>query len=174
MVLPKNIPTLEACATKNFTRVDNMFCSAELVDLFDSCNMYLQWRPIKTDHMPIISVLDIQPERTQCAKRFNFKLTDWEEFRKTLAIDLAALQLTEELTTEEEFYEQVKKLDSAIKSAIKEHVPMIKSSPYMKRWWKKEFVGLKKCKEHLARRSYRRRAADEDPIHEEFRKVWNE
>ena len=33
MVLPKNIPTLEACATKNFTRVDNVFCSVELVDL---------------------------------------------------------------------------------------------------------------------------------------------
>ena len=87
-------------------------CSAQWNWL--TCNTYPQWRPIKTDHMPIISVLDIQLERTQHTKRFNFKLTDWEEFRNTLAIDLAALQLTEELTMEEEFYEQVKKLDSAI------------------------------------------------------------
>ena len=34
MVLPKDIPTLEACTTKNFTRVDSVFCSAELYDLF--------------------------------------------------------------------------------------------------------------------------------------------
>ena len=51
---------------------------------------------------------------------------------------------------------------------------MMKSSLYMKRWWTKEVVGLKKRKEHLARRSYKRREADEDPIHEGFRKAWNE
>ena len=51
MTLPKDIPTLEACATKNFTRVDNVFCSADLVDTFISCDTYPQWRPQKTDHM---------------------------------------------------------------------------------------------------------------------------
>ena len=51
---------------------------------------------------------------------------------------------------EEEFYEKINKLDSAIKSAIKEHVLMMKPSPYMKRWWTKELAGMKKHKEHLA------------------------
>jgi hypothetical protein len=84
MVLPKDIPTLEACATKNFTRVDNIFCSADLADTFISCDTFPQWRPQKTDHMPIISVLEIEPERVAYVGKPNFKLTDWEEFRKSL------------------------------------------------------------------------------------------
>ena len=63
MVLPKDIPTLEACVTKNFTRVDNVFCSGELVNKFISCNTFPQWRPQKMDHMPIISELEIETER---------------------------------------------------------------------------------------------------------------
>ena len=173
MALPKDIPTLEACTTKNFTRVNNVFCSAELYDHFDSCNMFPQWRPQKTDHMPIISVLEIEPERIVQVKKHNYKLTDWEEFRKTLANELADLQGTEELTLVEEFEEQIKKLDSAIKTAIKEHIPVMKPSPYMKRWWTKGLADIKRCKEWLARKSYRRRDVDEDPIHEEFRQAQN-
>ena len=45
MVLPKDIPTLEACATKNFTRVDNIFCSTELVDTFISCDTLMSSEP---------------------------------------------------------------------------------------------------------------------------------
>ena len=45
MTLAKDIPTLEASSTKNYTRVDNIFCSAELLDNFVSCNTYPQWRP---------------------------------------------------------------------------------------------------------------------------------
>ena len=43
MMLPKDIPTLEASSTKNFTRVDNIFCSVEFHELFISCDTYLQW-----------------------------------------------------------------------------------------------------------------------------------
>jgi hypothetical protein len=38
MALPKDIPTLESTATKNYTRVDNIFCSEELLEAFISCN----------------------------------------------------------------------------------------------------------------------------------------
>ena len=52
MALPKDIPTLEACSTKNHTRLDNVFCSMGLHKQFISCNTYPHWRPQKTDHMP--------------------------------------------------------------------------------------------------------------------------
>ena len=74
---------------------------------------------------------------------------------------------------EEAFYEHIARLDSAIKAAIKEHVPISNPSPYMKRWWTKNLARMKKCKEQLARKSYRRRAADKDPVHEEFRQAQN-
>ena len=43
MALAKDIPMLEACTTKNYTRVDNIFCSAELHDRFTLCDTYPQW-----------------------------------------------------------------------------------------------------------------------------------
>jgi hypothetical protein len=55
MALPKDIPTLESTATKNYTRVDNIFCSEELLEAFISCNTMPEKWPNKTDHMPIIA-----------------------------------------------------------------------------------------------------------------------
>jgi exonuclease III len=173
MALPKDIPTLEACATKNFTRVDNVFCSEELVNTFISCDTFPQWRPQKTDHMPIISVLEIEPEIVAYVGKPNFKLTDWEEFRKTLGENLVEVEDTE-ITSEEQFHTRVMQVDGAIKLAIQKHVPLTRLSPYTKRWWSKELAGLKRNKEHLSRMSYRSRASDDDPIHEEFRQARQE
>ena len=125
------------------------------------------------DHMPIITVLDIEPVCLVQADKYNFKLMDWEKFRKTLKIRLDNLQVVEELTTVEAFHNQITNLDTAIKEAIKEHIQVMKMSLYMKRWWSNELTDLKKQKEHLARKSYRKRACDEDPIHEKFRQAQN-
>ena len=57
------------------------------------CNTYPQWQPQKTDHMPIISKLDVEPlEATQTVK-YNFRAADWKEFRKALEIKLQMVQL---------------------------------------------------------------------------------
>jgi ribonuclease HI len=173
MVLPKDIPTLEACATKNFTRVDNVFCSADLLDTFISCDTFPQWRPQNTDHMPIISVLEIEPERVDYVGKHNFKLTDWEEFRESLEENLEGLGVTDEITSEEQFYARVTHVDMAIKSTIQKHIPLTRLSPYTKRWWNKALARLKRDKEKLSRMSYTSRALDNDPIHEKFRQARN-
>lgn len=130
MVLPKDIPTLEACATKNFTRVDNVFCSADLIDTFILCDMFLQWRPQKTDHMPIISILEIEPERVAYVSKPNFKLTDWEEFQKSLSESLEEMEEAVEITSELQFHVRITLVDEAIQTAIQKHVPLTKLSPY--------------------------------------------
>ena len=84
MALPKDIPTLEASSTKNYTQVDNVFCSATLLDTFVTCNTDPQQCPQKTDHMPVLSHLEITPGRTDFEVKFNYKLTDWAEFCETL------------------------------------------------------------------------------------------
>ena len=173
MVLPKDIPTLEVCMTKNFTRVDNIFCSTELHDSFISCDTMPQWRPQKTDHMPIIAVMEIEPERAVQVNKHNFRMMDWMEFRKMLGATLSTFQDVEELTSEEELLERIERLDSAIKMAIKEQVPVAKGSPYVKIWWTINLTKLKKHKEKLARKAYRKREVDGDLIHEEFRVVRN-
>ena len=174
MVLPKDIPTLEACATKNFTRVDNVFCSAGLVNTFISCDTFPQWRPQKTDHMPIISELEIETERSGYVGRYNYKLTDWEEFRESLSERLEETEGTEEITSVEQFYARLAGVDEAIKSAIRAHVPLTRLSPFTKRWWNKDLAKRKRAKEKLSRKSYMRRALNNDPVHEEFRLARNE
>ena len=173
MALPKDIPTLEACATKNFTRVDNIFCSADLLDTFISCNTYPQLRPQKTDHMPVISVLELEPERTILVDKHNYKMTDWEEFRETLGGRLEELGDVGEITSLAQFHNKIAQLDDAIKVTVQEHVPLTRLSPYTKRWWNKGLSELKKGKEKLARKSYERRALNNDPVHEEFRQARN-
>jgi len=173
MALPKDIPTLEACTTKNYTQVDNVFCLASLLDAFITCNTDPQQRPQKTDHMPIISQLEIETRRTNFEAKHNFKLTDWEKFRKTMEAKLREIPEPEEIETEEQFHTTLEKLDTRIKETIEKHVPWSKPSPYSKRWWTHELGTLKKEKERLARKSYRSQALNQDPVHKEYRRSRN-
>jgi len=113
------------------------------------------------------------PGQTDFEVKFNYKLTDWEEFHETLEARLAVLPEPEELTMIAQFHATLKQLDLVIKAAIAKHVPMSKPSPYSKHWWMKELATLKKVKEKLARRLYERRVVDGDPIHEAFQQARN-
>ena len=159
--------------TKNYTRVDNLFCMANLIDRFISCDTYPHLCPQKKDYLPIISMLELEIEEAIQVAKYNFRSANWEEFRKCLEDKFATVQIAENIPMEEAFYEHIARLDSAIKAVIKEHVLISNPSPYTKRWWTKNLVRMKKCKEQLARKSYRRRVADKDPVHEEFRQAWN-
>ena len=145
---------LEACATKNYMRVDNVFCSADLIDTFISCNTYPQLHPQKTDHMPVISVLEMELERTIHVEKHNYNLTDWEEFRKTLGRSLEDLGETEELHTVEQFHNKLARVYEGIKAAVREHMPLTRLSPYTKRWWNKGLSDQKRSKEKMSRKSY--------------------
>ena len=100
--------------------------------------------PTKTDHMPIISLLEMEPERVEHVNKHNYKLTDWEAFRKTLGVSLEELGATEELTSLEEFYNKLAQVDNAIKAAVSKHVPLTRLSPYTKWWWNKGLSDLKR------------------------------
>lgn len=147
MVLPKDIPTLEACLTKNFTRVNNIFCTENLIDCVISCNTYPHWCPQKTDHLLVISVLEIELEEAIQITKFNYRSMDWEEFRKSLENNLAEMLVVEEITSEEDLYDHIAKLNSAIKATFKDQVPLNKLSPYGKRWWTKDLSSMKKQKQ---------------------------
>ena len=58
MALPKDIPTLEAMATKNWTWPDNVFCSANMEPLLVSCMTHPHLRGPGTDHVPILTMLE--------------------------------------------------------------------------------------------------------------------
>src|SRR5882724_8889079 len=47
MALPKNIPTLQALATSNYTRLDNAFISPWIVGYIMKCTMLPDERPVR-------------------------------------------------------------------------------------------------------------------------------
>jgi exonuclease III len=63
MALPAYIPTLQSHSTGNHTRVDNVFCSEGLLDAIVKCNTDDMSHPVKMDHYPIVTRIDIHAPR---------------------------------------------------------------------------------------------------------------
>jgi Endonuclease-reverse transcriptase len=132
MALPKDTPTLEAMRMKNYTRVDNVFCSEELLKAFVMCDTMPEKRPNKTDHMPVIIVIDIRPPQAGNKPQMNFRMTDWAKFARTLAEKLEVLLAPHKLTTTDEFKRALENLDTAIHATMAQHVPISRPCPHSK------------------------------------------
>jgi endonuclease/exonuclease/phosphatase family metal-dependent hydrolase len=72
MALPKDIPMLKASS-----RVNNMFCSENLLNAVISCDTDPSRWPLKADHYPIITVLDVLVDFSAEEPQPNFQMTDW-------------------------------------------------------------------------------------------------
>jgi ribonuclease HI len=173
MALPPFIPTLQAHNTGNHTRVDNVFCTEDLMNTIIKCNTDDANRPVKTDHYPIITRLDIHAMRTAWEPRPNFRLTDWGELIKTLRTNLTNIPTPAEIESIEDFDTALDKLSRAIQDAIARHVKTTKPSPYSKRWWTKELADEKKTMRRLGGKSKYHRANPQHPIHEKYRRQRN-
>jgi len=63
--LPKNTPTLQASNTGNHTRVDNVFCSVNLIQAVISCDTNPSHHPLKTYHYPVITTINISVQSSE-------------------------------------------------------------------------------------------------------------
>ena len=172
-MLPKDTPTLKASSTGNYTRVDNVFCSKNLLQAIISCDTNPSWWPLKADHYPIITIFDISVEAGVEEARPNFWMTEWLKFIEAFADRVADIPTTEILTTEE-FNCRLEALDKAVGDTIEEHVPMAKSSPFTKCWWTADLAIAKKATHKLSQKSYYACHNCNHPIHEEFRWACND
>ena len=67
MALPPGINTLESTSSKNYTYPDTVWVSNDLCKNILRCNVIPADRPICTDHLPIVTILDISPTQTKPA-----------------------------------------------------------------------------------------------------------
>jgi hypothetical protein len=111
MALPAFIPTLRSHSTGNHMRVDNLFCTENLMDAIIKCNTDDTARPIKTDHYPIITLIDIHAPKTTWEARQNFCRANWTELGKTLKANLANLPTPTEIENIEAFDNKLKALN---------------------------------------------------------------
>ena len=132
MILPHDIPTLEAKATKNWTRPDNVFCSAGAEELVVTCDTDPRLRGPGADHVPILTTLELPLPCTESSEARNFRLVDWGAFRESLEGRLANLSPTP-LTSEAAFQAMVAEVTAALQDTIRTSVPLVRPSPHSKR-----------------------------------------
>ncbi|KIK38842.1 hypothetical protein CY34DRAFT_90305 [Suillus luteus UH-Slu-Lm8-n1] len=156
-VLPAGIATLKASNTKNQTRPDNIFCSEVLENTFTQCKVKYHLYPINTNHYPIISTLDLQPDRTNLTPCLNYREEDWDLVNKALAMRLDSINQPAELTNKEQFQVAMSALMRAITDTVEEQLSKTKPSPSSK--------CCKKARDKLPQQNH--------PIHEEYWITYN-
>ena len=76
MALPKGIPILEAMTMKNWMRLDNVFCSNTLGDKVITCTTDPHLRGPGTDHVPILTTLELPVEWVASTPSYNFQAVE--------------------------------------------------------------------------------------------------
>ncbi|THU88204.1 hypothetical protein K435DRAFT_621014, partial [Dendrothele bispora CBS 962.96] len=171
MTLEPGVPMLQALSTGNYTRVDNIFCSSNLVDHVVRCETVPERRQPKTDHMPIITWVALEAKRVVKEDRPNWRKAEWKELREELEKELKKLGELKEYETEEEFWNGRQKWQRVIEKIVNNEklVSRTKMTPYQRRWWNKTLDRLRKKCRKLGKKSYRKRFEVENPIHEAYR-----
>lgn len=171
MALPPKCPTLRALSTGNWTRPDNVWCTAHSLDLFIKCDTSPGLQGPNTDHVPILSTLDIPLTRYTSPPTRNFRATIWDEFTKHLSSLLTKLPPPRRLSTHAEFQTALNNLTATIKVTIEKQVPMTKPFPFTKRWWTPDLNEARRRKNRLANAAYRWRGLPDHPSHLQHREA---
>ncbi|KAF8220065.1 hypothetical protein L208DRAFT_1034178, partial [Tricholoma matsutake] len=174
-------------STGNHTRVNNIFCTENLTNAIIKCNTEDVARPVKTDHYPIITQIDIHTDDAQPGNpnkthkmasdawkpQCNFRKADWPELIKMLKANLANIPLPTETDSIQEFDERLKNLNEKIQDAINKHVKLTTPCPYSKRWWTLELADKKKIMQQLGGQSKYHRQNIQHPVHNKYQQQRN-
>jgi hypothetical protein len=80
MVLPAGLPMHIHNVTKQWTRLDHIFISDYLLSSVISCNTHPEFRGIKTDHLSIVTEVDLEIPAADDSSSYKFREVDWEAF----------------------------------------------------------------------------------------------
>jgi len=156
LALPSGIPMHQHNVTKSWTRLDQVFLSDHSMDMLLSCDTRTDLRGILTDHLPVLTELDLHLGPSTNKPFTNFREVDWEEFHTALEGQLARIPPPERIRDQAQLAASCETLTAAIQRAIQEQVPIMEITPKSKRWWTKELTQLRKRSNKLGRQSYKR------------------
>ncbi|KAJ3740764.1 hypothetical protein DFH05DRAFT_1366420, partial [Lentinula detonsa] len=157
MALPEHLPTLCAHNSGNYTRVDNVFCSEDLMENITVCRTIPAKQPVLTDHIPIQTIIDTRALYADQRNRWNWSKTDWEKFKERMKEELEKIPHPRELNNTDEFYDALNNFDDIFIRLREELVPKAKPSPHQRRWWNTQLKEMKQRMNNLANKSYRKR-----------------
>jgi len=172
--LPKDIPTLQSSSTRNWTRPDNVFCMEHTSQLLVSCNTAPERRGPKTDHLPVLTTLDMSIPVSSENPPWNYRSVDWDKFNSTLKDTLTRVAGPPRiLETAEEFQQAARKLDSVLRQTVESTVPKTKPHPHTKRWWTKDLTKMSNELKGLRKQAYVLRALPDHETHTRLREKEN-
>jgi len=123
LVLPRGTPTHCHSVTKLWSRLDHVFISEGSVDAVIACDTLIDHRGINTDHVPVLTELNLGLVTNETKPIPNFRDVDWDEFQKALASNLG-LEPEDQIISQRQLDERCGTLTEAIQSAICEQVPV--------------------------------------------------
>ena len=142
MILPNSIPTHIHNVSKKWTRLDNIFISEHSLNLVTICDTVTSKRGINTDHLPILSKLNLETAIAKESAIHNFREVNWEEFNNKLKQWLTEIGPTVTIQTQYQLNETCEMLTKIIQETISKAVSISHINAKTKRWWTKELTIL--------------------------------
>jgi ribonuclease HI len=155
MILPSGMPTHQHNVSKCWSRLDNVFLSDHSTDLLISCATLPEQRGVCTDHLPILTKLDMSVQTNPERSFHNFRDIDWDQFRKALGENLERLDPQTPIISQTQLDKSCADLTNVIQSTINNNVPKTRICAKSKRWWTKELTTLRKAAKRLGRQSFK-------------------
>ena len=115
------------------------------------CEVLTDLPGINTDHLPILTSLDLELARAPSNPPKNFRNVDWEEFEKSLGAKVDKLPPPTDIKTLGELNIACNKLTEAIQATINDKVPTTSVGINAKRWWSKELKKLRQIANNKGR-----------------------
>jgi len=114
LALPSGTLTHKHNVTKLWSRLDQVFISDHSESLLISCDTQLDQWGVNTDHLPILTELDLKVDITLEEEIPNFRNVDWEDFCKELSVQLAKLPLPTQIVNQRQLDDRCDSLTKAI------------------------------------------------------------
>jgi ribonuclease HI/exonuclease III len=153
LALPQGIPTHIHNVTKMWTRLDHVFISDHSLELISVCDTVTSKRGINTDHLPILTKLNLDTATAEETTTHNFRDVDWEEFNNELQKQLTSTCPVTNINTQTQLNSACDKLTKALQNTIQKTVPISRICSKSKRWWTKELTTLRRQADKLGRKA---------------------
>jgi len=134
LALPSGTPTHKHNVMKLWSRLDQVFLSDHSKNLLISCDTQLDQRGINTNHLPILTELNLITDIAPEEEMHNFRNVDWDDFHKELSTQLAKLPPPAPVVNQRQLDKACDSLTKAIQCTITSEVPVTTITPKSKRW----------------------------------------
>ena len=153
------------------SRLDQVFVSENTINTIIACETKLNDKGLNTDHIPIVTKLDVSMGRTPEMRTNNYRNVDWEKFQETLQNKLQNFRVPNKIRDQAALNRECERLMIALQETIKKEVPITDIRPKSKRWWTREIKELRTHFRKVGRKVGRYVLQSEHPIHAEYKEA---